>query len=306
MKTAFLFPGQGAQKTGMGKSFYEADKDARNVFENASKLIGTDMAALCFEPDERLNQTEYTQAAMVTAGIAMLKAVEKRGITADICAGLSLGEYEALYLASVMDEDTAIRAVRQRGIFMQEEAAGTEGAMAAVLMLDMETVEKVIADIDSVWIANYNCPGQIVISGKKTSVEEAAPKLKEAGAKRVLPLNVSGAFHSPLLKGAGDRLYEYLRTAELSEPAIPYTANVNAGIISGGEDIRELLRQQVYSPVKFEQSIRAMLENGVGRFIEIGPGKTLSGFVKKIDDSAEIYSVENIDELDRLAETVSN
>ena len=204
-KVAFIFPGQGAQAVGMGKDFYDNTETARRIFDRASELLGFSMPELCFESNDRLDITEYTQAAMVTVGIAMMKVLmEKTDIRPYVAAGLSLGEYCALAAAGVMSVDDAITTVRQRGILMQGEVPVGIGAMAAVLAMDAERIEQVIEDISDVQIANYNCPGQIVISGKKEAVELAAEKLKEAGAKRVIPLNVSGPFHSKMLTGAGE------------------------------------------------------------------------------------------------------
>jgi len=300
MKTAFLFPGQGAQKCGMGESFAKHDEAAKKVYENASRLLGLDMEELVFTENKKLDMTEYTQAAMVTTGIAMLKVIEKTALKADVCAGLSLGEYEALYLAKAISEEDAIVLARHRGKLMQEAVPLGVGTMAAVLNLDAAVIEDCLKDIENVWIANYNCPGQIVISGTVTAVEKAGEKLKEAGAKRVLPLNVSGPFHSGLLKPAGDKLYEYLKNVEIKKPTIPYVANYTAEFVCDDKDIKELLRKQVFGSVRFEQSIRNMLKEGVDTFIEIGPGKVLSGFVKKIDKEAKVYSIETVEDMNNV------
>ena len=300
MKTAFLFPGQGAQKCGMGQSFANYDEDTKKVYENASRLLDLDMEELVFTENNKLDMTEYTQAAMVTTGIAMLKVIEKTALKADVCAGLSLGEYEALYLAKAISEEDAIVLARHRGKLMQEAVPLGVGTMAAVLNLDSAVIEDCLKDIENVWIANYNCPGQIVISGTVAAVEEAGEKLKEAGAKRVLPLNVSEPFHSGLLKPAEDKLYEYLRNIEIKKPTIPYVANYTADFVYDDKDIKELLRNQVFGSVRFEQSIRNMLKEGVDTFIEIGPGKVLSGFVKKIDKEAKVYSIETVEDMNNV------
>ena len=302
MKIAFLFPGQGAQKCGMGESFYNADVDSKNVYDRASELLGLDIRKLCFEENEEINITEYTQVAMVTTGIAMLKAIEKTGLKADVCAGLSLGEYEALYLSGVLSEEDAIKAVRKRGILMQKEVPVGVGAMAAVLNLDEKVIEEVLKDIEGAYIANYNCPGQIVISGKKEAIAIAGEKLKEAGAKRVIELNVSGPFHSKLLSGAGDKLYEYLENIKINKPCIPYVANYTAKYVNEETDIRQLLKEQVSSSVKFSQSIEEMIKNGVDTFIEIGPGKTLTSFVKKISKEVKTYNIETIEDLEKISD----
>ena len=300
MKTAFLFPGQGAQKCGMGESFAKHDEAAKKVYENASRLLGLDIEELVFTENKKLDMTEYTQAAMVTTGIAMLKVIEKTALKADVCAGLSLGEYDALYLAGAISEEDAIVLARHRGKLMQEAVPLGVGTMAAVLNLDAAVIEDCLKDIENVWIANYNCPGQIVISGTVEAVEKAGEKLKEAGAKRVLPLNVSGPFHSGLLKPAGDKLYEYLKNVEIKKPTIPYVANYTAEFVYDDKDIKELLRKQVFGSVRFEQSIRNMLKEGVDTFIEIGPGKVLSGFVKKIDKEAKVYSIETVEDMNNV------
>ena len=299
-KKAFLFPGQGAQKVGMGQSFYEADADARAVFDEASELLGYDMKALCFEENEKLNLTQYTQPAMVTTGIAIMKVVEKQGLLPDTAAGLSLGEYEALYAAGALSVTDAIRVVARRGELMEAAVPAGVGAMAAVLGAEASLIEETLSEIPEVWIANYNCPGQIVISGKKEAVEAAAEALKARGIKRVLMLNVSGPFHSGLLREAGEALGKVLAETEIHPLRIPYYANVTGDIVEDAAKVRGLLTEQVYSSVRFEQSIRNMLSAGVDTFYELGHGKTLAGFVKKIDREATVVNIETMEDLAKI------
>ena len=303
-KIAFIFPGQGAQKSGMGKDFYEETSTGREVFDRASELLGFSMPELCFAENDRLDITEYTQAAMVTTSIAMMKVLmEETGIRPDVAAGLSLGEYCALYAAGVMSADDAITTVRQRGILMQEAVPVGVGAMAAVLAMAAEKIEEVLKDIPDVWIANYNCPGQIVISGKKEAVELACEKLKEAGAKRTVMLNVSGPFHSGMLAEAGEKLGEFLENVEISDPQIPYVANVTASYVTDKAEVKSLLARQVSSSVRWEQSVRAMLADGVDTFVEIGPGKTLAGFMRKITRDAKVVNIETLQDVKALKES---
>ena len=299
-KIAFIFPGQGAQKAGMGKDFYENSKTAAEVIDRASELLGLDMKALCFEENDLLDQTEYTQAALVTVCMAMEKVLRERGLAPDVTAGLSLGEYCAIASAGGMSTENAITTVRKRGILMQNAVPGGQGAMAAVLGLDAGKIEEVLADRSGVMIANYNCPGQIVITGWKEDVEQAADALKEAGAKRVLPLNVSGPFHSYLLEGAGEKLGRFLENIPVSEPKIPYVANVTAAYVTKAEDVKPLLTRQVSSSVRWQQSVETMLADGVDRFIEIGPGKTLAGFIRKINREATVINIEKFEDLEKL------
>lgn len=302
-KIAFIFPGQGAQICGMGQDFYEQTETGKQVFDMASEVLGFSMPKLCFEKNDRLDITEYTQPAMVTASIAMMEVLKERtGIRPEAAAGLSLGEYPAMVAAGVMSKEDAIHAVRQRGILMQEAVPVGVGAMAAVLAMDAARIEEVLAPIEGVRIANYNCPGQIVISGIKEAVEEAAVKLKENGAKRVLPLNVSGSFHSYLLEGAGEELGNVLEKIEIHTPQIPYVANVTAEYVYNASEVKPLLIKQVSSSVRWEQSIRRMLEDGIDTFIEIGPGKTLSGFMRKIDKNARVFNIEKLEDIAKLAD----
>lgn len=304
-KIAFIFPGQGAQVCGMGRDFYEQTKTGRRIFDRATELLGFSMPELIFEKNDRLDATEYTQPAMVTVSLAMMEVfMEQTGIRPDLAAGLSLGEYAAMTAAGVMSADDSIRTVRQRGILMQEAVPGGVGAMAAVLAMDAEKIEEIIAPLEGVQIANYNCPGQIVISGLKEAVEKAAELLKAAGAKRVLPLNVSGPFHSYLLSEAGRRLGEVLADVKVHKPDLPYIANVTAGYVTEAEQVKPLLEKQVSSSVRWEQSMRRMLADGVDTFIEIGPGRTLTGFMKKIDRDARAMNIEKLEDMEKVREAV--
>lgn len=303
-KIAFIYPGQGAQKAGMGKDFYENSESARAVFDRASEILDLDMKELCFEENDRLDLTEYTQAALVTTCLAMTKVVSEHGIRPDVTAGLSLGEYCAIAIAGGMSEEDAIRTVRKRGILMQNTVPAGEGAMAAVLGLEASAIEEVIADIEGVTIANYNCPGQIVITGVTAKVEEASEKLKAAGAKRVVMLNVSGPFHSPLLESAGEELLKELENVEIHKLEIPYVTNVTAEYVQNEEEIKGLLGQQVSSSVRWEQSIRKMIEEGVDTFVEIGPGKTLAGFMRKISRDVAMYNIGTWEDVEKVAEAL--
>ena len=301
-KIAFIYPGQGAQVCGMGQDFYEQTEIGKQVFDLATEILGFSVPELCFTKNDRLDITEYTQAAMVTTSIAMTKVLEEKGVKPDVAAGLSLGEYCALYAAGAMTEKDATATVRQRGILMQEAVPVGQGAMAAILAMDASAIEEVISGIDGVQIANYNCPGQIVISGKKEAVETACEKLKEAGAKRAIMLNVSGPFHSRMLTGAGEKLGEVLEQVEIHPLSIPYVANVTAEYVTDAADVKLLLMKQVSSSVRWEQSVRAMLADGVDTFIEIGPGKTLAGFMKKIDRTVKVLNIEKLEDVDKVVE----
>ena len=305
-KIAFIFPGQGAQACGMGQDFYEQTETGKRIFDKATELMGFSMPQLCFEENDRLDITEYTQAAMVTASIAMMRVLEENGIKPDVAAGLSLGEYCALAAAGVMSDEDAIRTVRQRGILMQEAVPVGEGAMAAILALDAAAIEEVTGAMEGVWIANYNCPGQIVISGEKAAVEEACEKLKAAGAKRAVMLNVSGPFHSGMLTAAGEKLGQVLSQVELHEPQIPYVANVTAQYVKSAGEVKELLTRQVSSSVRWQQSVEAMIGDGVDTFIEIGPGKTLAGFMRKISRDVKTLNVEKLEDIGKVAETLKS
>lgn len=304
MKIAFCYPGQGVQKIGMAQGFVTAGPEFAAMMVKASEAADIDMAKLMFEENDDINITEFTQPALVTACCIITKALLAKGIKPDITAGLSLGEYCSLYAAGVMSFEDAVRLTRIRGRLMSNAVPAGEGGMAAVIGLDAETIENAIKDIEGCWIANYNCPGQIVITGKKEAVEKGMEVISSAGAKRVVPLNVSGPFHSPLLEKCGEELYAELEGAEISEPEIPYIANVNAEKIVSGADVKELLKRQVYSPVKWEQTLLALKEEGVELIVEVGPGRTIAGFVKKTCPEIPVVGVSEPEDIEKLLQTI--
>ena len=268
-----------------------------------------DIKKLCFEgPQESLNDTAYAQSSIVAASLTILEAIKTKGIQGDVCAGLSLGEYSALCYAGAMDAQSAIDIVRQRGILMANALpAGTTG-MSAVLGLSAEKIEEVCKEIQSkglvLEIANYNCPGQIVVTGQKEALEQAEALLMEKGARRVLPLSVSGAFHSSLLQDASLELEKVLQQSKLSLPKIPVYHNISGDKenVSSTNDLIEILKQQICHSVRFEQTIRNMIRDGVDTFVEIGPGKTLSGFVRKVDRSVKVYTINTVKDLEGMVE----
>lgn len=299
-KTAFIFPGQGAQKAGMGKDFYDTFETARAVFDQASQWLDLNMKELCFEPNDKLDLTEYTQAALVTTCLAMEKVIEEKGLHPDVTAGLSLGEYCAIEAAGAMTVKDAVTTVRKRGILMEQAVPAGQGGMAAVLGMDSAQIEAVTDAIEGVSIANYNCPGQIVITGVKAAVDEASVKLKEAGARRVLPLNVSGPFHSAMLTEAGEKLAGVLEDVTISPLKIPYVTNVTAQYVEGSSETKALLARQISSSVRWQQSVENMIAQGVDIFVEIGPGKTLAGFIKKIDKDAKVYNIQTVEDMESV------
>lgn len=290
-KIAFLYPGQGAQKAGMGQDFYEQSPLAAQLYDQAGELLGLDMKALCFQENELLDRTEYTQAALVTTCLAMTRVVKDLGLWPDVTAGLSLGEYCAIAAAGGLDELDAIRLVRRRGILMEHTVPAGRGAMSAVLSMETEKIEACIASIEGVTIANYNCPGQIVITGEAEAVRLAGEKLKEAGARRVLPLNVSGPFHSPFFIPAQKELREEFKKVEFHPLRLPYMTNVTGKLVTSIEKTPELLEKQISSPVRWMQSMEELMKTGADTFVEIGPGRTLAGFMKKIVPGVKVYAI---------------
>ncbi len=282
MKTAFVFPGQGSQFVGMGQDL------AEEYLERANQILKFDLKHICLEgPADTLKQTEIQQPAIFTISAAIFDSLHKKP---DMVAGHSLGEYSALYAAGSISFEDGVRTVHQRGKFMQEAVPEGVGAMAAVLGGERKTIEDICRRIGDVWPANYNSPGQLVISGKKEAVEKAAIALRQAGAKRVIPLAVSAPFHSPLMSPAAEKLADELGKIEIRDAAIPFICNVSADYATSGKEIKDLLVKQVTSPVLWEDSVRKMVNDGASRFVEVGPGKVVSGLIKAIIPAVEAIS----------------
>lgn len=295
MKTAFLFSGQGAQYQGMGKELYQQEAIVRQTFDEASDVLGYDVAALCFEENDRLNQTEYTQPAILTVSVGFWRVLDEKGIHADAMAGLSLGEYTALVASRAVTFADAVALVQKRGKFMTEAAPAGTGKMVAVMNTPAETIEAISKEASSVGIvspANYNTPQQIVIGGEAQAVDQAVALLQAAGSKRMIPLNVSGPFHTALLAPAADALAIELTNVGFDQPQVPVISNTTAEPMAY-EAIKDLLTRQVKSPVRFYESIATLKEMGIERVVEIGPGKVLSGFMKKIDKNIQTLRVED-------------
>jgi [acyl-carrier-protein] S-malonyltransferase len=303
---AFCFPGQGSLSAGMGRELAQAIPEAMDVFERASIASGLDLVRLCFEaPEEELVQTEVQQPALVATSLAVLAAIKSRGIKPDFVVGHSVGEFAALASAGALKVEEAIALVRERGLAMAEAAKSNPGSMAAILGLDDEVVERICRRILNVWPANYNCPGQIVVSGENPAVEEACKAAEEEGARRAVKLRVSGAFHSPLVARAADRLRPALERVKFSEPTAPFMSTVTARI-EDAKRMGPLLVEQLTAPVRFTQAAQELVKEGAHTFVEVGPGNVLSGLVKRIDRNARTISVSTPEGLAKLEETLAS
>lgn len=304
-KIAFVFPGQGAQSVGMAKDVFDEIPASRHVIETADEALGFSLSSIIFDgPDQDLKQTYNTQPALLAASVAYLEAFREKGITPDYVAGHSLGEYSALVASKVLSLEEAVSIVRSRGEFMEQAVPGGQGAMAAVLGADREALSTLCRSVseqgNSVELANINCPGQIVISGSSEGVAAVSARVKEAGGKRAIPLEVSGPFHSSLMREAAELLAGKLKNVQLSAPSVPVVANVNALPVNDPEQIRELLVAQVYSPVLWHDSVEWMISQGVDTFVEIGPGNVLTGLIKKLDKNVKLININSLASIKEL------
>jgi [acyl-carrier-protein] S-malonyltransferase len=304
-KVAFCFPGQGSVEVGMGRDIAEAVREARDVYDRGSEASGLDLAQLCFHGDaHELLDTAVQQPALVATSLAVLAALRARGYQPDYVVGHSVGEFAALAAAGAMTDEEAIALVRERGIAMAEAAALHPGSMAAILGLEDEIVETLCRKILGVWPANYNCPGQIVVSGENPAVDECCERAQEAGARRAVKLKVSGAFHSPLVARAADRFRPAIERVKFQEPVAPFMSTVTARLESA-QRMAPLLVDQLTAPVRFTQAASELVKEGVRTFVEVGPGNVLSGLVKRIDKSVKAISVNNLTSLDELHKTLT-
>jgi [acyl-carrier-protein] S-malonyltransferase len=307
-KTAFVFPGQGAQYAGMGKDFYDNFRESKEVFQKANEALGFDLAKLCFDgPDEDLSITKITQPALLTVCMAIYEVLRKNSKTDSVVmGGLSLGEYSALTAASAMDFETAVKLVYNRGNYMQNAVPIGEGGMMALLGCTDEDAIRFCKSVTERFgllePANFNCPGQIVVGGKKEAIENALKQTSEFNIKRAIKLQVSAPFHTSMLKSAGTRLKEDLEKIKFKKPSFDVISNVDTEYYSDDSVIAEKLEKQVYNPVRWEECVRKMIADGVNTFVEIGPGKTLSSFIKKIDKNVNSVNIDSISSLEAYLE----
>lgn len=310
MKLGFVFPGQGSQFVGMGKDYYDKYECVRNVYNKANKILNFDIAKLSFEgPEDELNQTKNTQLAILVMSLAIAELLKQNNVEANISAGLSLGEYSALIYSNIIGFEDGLKIVQKRGTYMQEYLPQGNWSMAAILGLDDKTIEEVCKKVTSGFVvpANYNCQGQVAISGEKQAVQEAMELLKEAGAKRAIELKTSGPFHTAKLKEASDKLYEALQEIQINKITDKNVIkNIDATEYKNSDDIKQILANHVINPVKFKKSIENMISQGVDTIIEIGPGKVLSGFVKKTNREIKIYNTNDLSSFEQVLDGLSN
>ena len=303
MKRAFLFPGQGAQYVGMGKDIYEKYDEARKIYDKASEISGIDVKKICFEgPEEILNKTENTQIAILTTSLAILEVLKNRGITADIATGLSLGEYGALIYSGIISFEDGIKLIKKRGYYMGNLLPKEEYLMAAVIGLDSTKIEEICKKLNEegkfIVPANYNCSVQTVVSGVKEAVEEAENLLKEAGAKRVILLKTSGPFHTSKLKEAKEAYEKELENIEFHEGNCKVIKNIDGAFYNKNDDMKNILAEHIVNPVRFDKAIKLMNKEGIDEYIEIGPGKALTGFIKKDNKEAKTYNISSVETLE--------